>query len=49
MRTLPSSSHSIRPTGEAHLRRDMLEAVKARCKAAGLSEEFCNHTLGERA
>ena len=34
-----------RPTGEALLRRDMQEAVKVRCKAAGLSEEFCNHTF----
>lgn len=34
-----------RLTGEAILRRDMLDVVKVRCKAAGLSEEFCNHTF----
>jgi site-specific recombinase XerD len=34
-----------RLSGEAILRRDMLEMVKARCRAAGLSEEFCNHTF----
>jgi integrase/recombinase XerD len=32
-------------TGEALSRRDMLDVVKARCKAVGLSEEFCNHTF----
>jgi site-specific recombinase XerD len=32
-------------TGEAVNRRNMLEMVKARCAAAGLSEEFCNHTF----
>jgi integrase/recombinase XerD len=26
-------------------RRDMLRAVKQRCKAAGLSDSFCNHTF----
>jgi integrase/recombinase XerD len=31
--------------GEALDRRNMLRAVKARCMAAGLSEEFCNHTF----
>ena len=39
----PDKAH--KPTGEAFLRRDMLEVVKARCRAAGLSEEFCNHTF----
>ena len=34
-----------RLTGEAVNRRNMLDMVKARCKAAGLSEEFCNHTF----
>ena len=34
-----------RLTGEAINRRDMLRAVKERCIAAGLSEEFCNHTF----
>jgi hypothetical protein len=34
-----------RLSGEAILRRDMLDMVKARCRAAGLSEEFCNHTF----
>lgn len=34
-----------RLTGEAITRRDMLDVVKARCRAAGLSEEFCNHTF----
>lgn len=32
-------------TGDAILRWDMLDMVKSRCKAAGLSEEFCNHTF----
>jgi len=34
-----------RRTGEAITRRDMLRVVKDRCKAAGLSEAFCNHTF----
>jgi integrase/recombinase XerD len=34
-----------RLTGLAINRRDMLRMVKARCHAAGLSEEFCNHTF----
>lgn len=34
-----------RLTGEAITRRDMLRVVKERCIAAGLSEEFCNHTF----
>jgi integrase/recombinase XerD len=34
-----------RLTGEAITRRDMLRVVKARCAAAGLSDEFCNHTF----
>jgi site-specific recombinase XerD len=34
-----------RLTGEAISRRDMLEVVKARCRATGLSKEFCNHTF----
>jgi len=34
-----------RLTGEALDRRNMLDMVKARCRAAGLSEEFCNHTF----
>ena len=34
-----------RLTGEAITRRDMLRVVKERCVAAGLSEEFCNHTF----
>jgi integrase/recombinase XerD len=32
-------------SGEAISRRDMLRAVKQRCKAAGLSDSFCNHTF----
>jgi integrase/recombinase XerD len=32
-------------TGEALDRRNMLRMVKERCIAAGLSEEFCNHTF----
>jgi integrase/recombinase XerD len=34
-----------RLSGEAISRRDMLRVVKQRCKAAGLSEVFCNHTF----
>ncbi len=34
-----------RLTSEGITRRDMLDVVKARCKTAGLSEEFCNHTF----
>jgi hypothetical protein len=34
-----------RLTGEAILRHDMLDMVKKRCIAVGLSEEFCNHTF----
>jgi integrase len=34
-----------RLTGEALDRRNMLEMVKARCRVAGLSETFCNHTF----
>ena len=34
-----------RLTGEAITRRDMLRVVKERCRAAGLSEAFCNHTF----
>jgi integrase/recombinase XerD len=34
-----------RLTGIAITRRDMLRVVKERCAAAGLSEEFCNHTF----
>lgn len=34
-----------RLTGKAVTRRDMLDVVKARCRAAGLSEAFCNHTF----
>lgn len=34
-----------RLTGDSITRRDMLDVVKARCRAAGLSEEFCNHTF----
>lgn len=36
---------SHRLTGEAISWRDMLRVVKERCIAAGLSEEFCNHTF----
>jgi integrase/recombinase XerD len=36
---------SHRLTEEAISRRDMLRVVKERCIAAGLSEEFCNHTF----
>ena len=36
-------AHSL--TGEALSRRDMLNVVKKHCIAAGLSEEFCNHTF----
>ena len=32
-------------SGEVLSRRDMLRAVKQRCKAAGLSDLFCNHTF----
>jgi integrase/recombinase XerD len=34
-----------RLTGDAITRRDMLRVVKDRCRAAGLSETFCNHTF----
>jgi site-specific recombinase XerD len=34
-----------RHTGVAISRRDMMRVVKARCRAAALSEEFCNHTF----
>jgi site-specific recombinase XerD len=34
-----------RLTGLAISRRDMLDVVKARCRASGLSAEFCNHTF----
>jgi integrase/recombinase XerD len=34
-----------RLSGEGITRRDMLNVVKERCRAAGLSEEFCNHTF----
>jgi site-specific recombinase XerD len=34
-----------RLTGHAINRRDTLDMVKARCRAAGLSETFCNHTF----
>ena len=34
-----------RLTGETLDRRNMLRMVKERCVAAGLSEEFCNHTF----
>lgn len=34
-----------RLTGDALDRRNMLRMVKGRCIAAGLSEEFCNHTF----
>lgn len=40
-----SVDKALRLTGEALDRRNMLRAVKARCAAAGLSEEFCNHTF----
>jgi integrase/recombinase XerD len=36
---------SHRLTGDVITRRDMLRVVKERCIAAGLSEEFCNHTF----
>ena len=34
-----------RLTGQTLSRRDMPRAVKERCIAAGLSEDFCNHTF----
>lgn len=34
-----------RLSGEGIVRRDMLDVVKERCRTAGLSEEFCNHTF----
>jgi len=34
-----------RLTGEGIVRRDMLDVVKVRCRTAGLSKEFCNHTF----
>ncbi len=34
-----------RLTGQALDRRNMLAVVKDRCRASGLSEEFCNHTF----
>lgn len=34
-----------RLTSEAITRRAMLRVVKERCRAAGLSESFCNHTF----
>jgi site-specific recombinase XerD len=41
----PSLDKAHRLTGAAISRRDMLRAVKERCLAAGLSEDFCNHTF----
>jgi integrase/recombinase XerD len=38
-----------RLTSEGITRRDMLDVVKASCKTARLSEEFCNHTFRGRA
>jgi integrase/recombinase XerD len=32
-------------SGTPLTRRDILRIVKERCKAAGLSETFCNHTF----
>lgn len=37
-----------RLTGEGIVRRDMLDVVKVRCRTAGLSKEFCNHTFRDR-
>jgi integrase/recombinase XerD len=34
-----------RLTGDDIIRRDMLNVVKDRCRMAGLSQEFCNHTF----
>lgn len=34
-----------RLTGQSITRRDMLRVVKDRCRSAGLSEAFCNHTF----
>jgi site-specific recombinase XerD len=34
-----------RLSGLALNRRDMRDVVKNRCRASGLSEEFCNHTF----
>lgn len=34
-----------RMSGDPLTRRDMLRIVKERCRAAGLSETFCNHTF----
>jgi integrase/recombinase XerD len=39
----PSTGDKL--NGQAISRRDMLRVVKERCIAAGLSEEFCNHTF----
>jgi len=41
----PTLDKAHNMTGEAITRRDMLRMVKARCRAAGLSDAFCNHTF----
>jgi len=41
----PTLDKAHNMTGEAISRRDMLRMVKARCRAAGLSDAFCNHTF----
>jgi hypothetical protein len=41
----PTLDKAHNMTGEAITRRDMLRMVKGRCRAAGLSDAFCNHTF----
>src|SRR6266849_5530503 len=41
----PTLDKTHRMSGTPLTRRDILRIVKERCKAAGLSEAFCNHTF----
>jgi site-specific recombinase XerD len=41
----PTLDKTHRMTGTPLSRRDILRIVKERCRAAGLSETFCNHTF----
>jgi integrase/recombinase XerD len=41
----PTLDKTQRMSGTPLTRRDILRIVKERCKAAGLSETFCNHTF----
>jgi hypothetical protein len=41
----PTLDKTHRMSGAPRARRDVLRIVKERCRAAGLSETFCNHTF----